>query len=79
MSELTCKELVEVVTDYVEGRLSEPDRRRFEAHLETCEGCTTYLQQMQETIRLTGVLREEHVPPRARAELLQAFRAWRSG
>jgi anti-sigma factor RsiW len=79
MSELTCRELVEVVTDYVEGRLSGPDRRRFEAHLETCEGCRNYLQQMQETIRLTGVLREEHVPPEAHAELRRAFRAWRSG
>jgi anti-sigma factor RsiW len=77
MSELTCRELVEVVTDYLEERLSQPDRRRFEEHLASCRGCSVYLQQMRETIRLAGVLREEHVPLPAQAELLNAFRAWR--
>ena len=76
MSELTCRELVEVVTDYLEGRLAQPDRRRFEEHLGTCRGCTTYLQQMRETIRLTGALREEHIPAPAQAELLRVFRGW---
>jgi anti-sigma factor RsiW len=77
MTELTCKELVELVTDYLEQRLAEADRRRFEDHLASCPGCSIYLDQMRKTIRLTGVLREGHMPRTAQAELLRAFRAWR--
>jgi predicted anti-sigma-YlaC factor YlaD len=77
MSELTCKELVEVVTDYLEAKLSDVDRRRFEEHLADCRGCSIYLHQMRETIRLTGELREEHVPPEGAAELLRVLRSYR--
>jgi anti-sigma factor RsiW len=73
---LTCAELVEIITDYLEGTLSPADRRRFDAHLDRCEGCRTYLDQMRETILAVGRLREEDVPPAARESLLQAFRAW---
>ncbi|HEX2045412.1 MAG TPA: zf-HC2 domain-containing protein [Gaiellaceae bacterium] len=75
--ELTCRELVEIVTDYVEGALPLPERARFEAHLRECPGCTTYVEQMRETVRLTGGLREEHLPPDARDTLLAAFREWK--
>ena len=74
---LTCRELVEIVTDYLEGQLPSRDRLRFDEHLLVCPGCTTYLEQMRETIRLTGVLREEDVPAPAREELLEAFRHWK--
>ncbi|MGN6358798.1 MAG: anti-sigma factor family protein, partial [Thermomicrobiales bacterium] len=51
-NELSCQELVELVTDYLEGALSAEDRARFEAHLATCRGCTAYVEQMRLTIRL---------------------------
>ncbi len=75
---LSCRELVELVSDYLEGALSIGDRMRFEAHIESCDGCTAYLDQMRRTIALTGRLREEDVEPAALGELLAAFRDWRS-
>jgi anti-sigma factor RsiW len=74
--ELTCRELVRLVTDYLEEALPEIDRRRFDAHLATCNGCTTYLAQIRDTIRITGTLTEESLAPEARDELLAAFRTW---
>jgi predicted anti-sigma-YlaC factor YlaD len=77
-NELTCKELVELVTDYLEGALAPTEHRRFEEHLAGCQGCRNYLQQMRETIRLTGKLTEEAIEPQAKEALLQVFRAWKS-
>jgi anti-sigma factor RsiW len=75
--ELTCKEMVEIVTDYLEGAMSEEDRSRFQRHLATCEGCTGYLRQMRETIRLTGMLTEDRIPEGQKEQLLVAFRGWK--
>ena len=75
--EMTCQELVEVITDYLEGTLPAPDRARFEAHLEECPYCESYLAQMRETIATLGDLREESLSPEVRAGLLEAFRGWR--
>ena len=75
--QMTCQTLVELVTDYLEGALPEADRRRLEAHLAVCDGCTRYLEQIRTTIRLTGRLREEDLHPEARERLLGVFRAWR--
>lgn len=75
---LTCQELVELVTDYLEEALSPADRERFETHLSTCRHCTAYLAQMRTTIRLTGKLTEADVTPDAEDELLKAFRQWKS-
>jgi anti-sigma factor RsiW len=76
--ELPCQELVELVTAYFEGSLSRRDRRRFEAHISGCDHCTAYVEQMRETIEATGRLTEEDLDPRARDELLAAFRGWRA-
>jgi anti-sigma factor RsiW len=76
-SDFSCRELVAVASDYLEGRLPASERARLEEHLAECEGCTTYLEQMRRTITLIGELREEHVPPEAFARLLGVFRAWR--
>lgn len=76
---MTCKELVELITDYLEGALSPDDRRRFEDHLATCEGCTNYLQQVKTTIMLIGSLHERMIDPQMQDELLAAFRDWRRG
>jgi anti-sigma factor RsiW len=76
-TELTCQELVELVTDYVEGILSPEDQARFERQLSICPGCVTYVEQFRETIALTGALREEDVPPPARSAMLAQFANWR--
>jgi anti-sigma factor RsiW len=74
--DLACRELVELVTDYLEGRLSPRQRRRFERHLAGCDGCTGYVEQLRVTIRVTGTLREDDLDPRLRDKLLAAFRDW---
>ena len=76
LPELPCRELVELVTDYLEDRLSPIDRARFEAHLTECEACRTYLEQFRQTIRVLGRLPEESLSPEAREALLTAFRGW---
>jgi anti-sigma factor RsiW len=77
--DLTCKELVELVTGYLDGGLRGRRRRRFEAHLAACDGCTRFLRQMEATIRLTGNLTEEQVTEEQKAVLLTAFRGWSTG
>ena len=74
--ELVCQELVEIVSDYLEGALPEADRERFETHLEICEGCRRYLDQMRTTIHVVGTLTEGDLDPDAREQLLQLFREW---
>jgi anti-sigma factor RsiW len=73
-----CVEVVELVTDYLEGALPRRVRRGLEAHLAGCPHCTEYLAQMRVTIRLTGRLRERDLPPPLRAELAELFAAWRA-
>jgi anti-sigma factor RsiW len=75
--DLTCKELVEVVTDYLEDQLTVAERTRFELHLCTCTGCRAYLSQMRAVVRAAGRLAERDIPVHAKLELLQAFRAWK--
>ena len=76
---LTCKELVELVTEYLDGGLSRRDRARFNAHIADCGNCTRYLEQFRETIRLTGTLREDDLSIEAAATLLAQFEGWRAG
>ena len=75
---IACRELVTLVTDYLEDRLPADDRARFDAHIAGCPHCTAYVAQMRETIRLTGTLREEEIPPEVRGALLAALRGWKS-
>ncbi len=76
--ELTCAELVELVTDYLEGVLPTEERSRFEEHLGDCEGCVVYLEQMRQTIAFTGRLKEDDLTAEAKADLVRAFRDWRA-
>jgi len=76
--ELSCQELVELVTDYLEKTLSPEDRARFERHLSVCPGCVTYLEQIRQTSALAGRISEESIPPEAEENLLRAFRDWKS-
>jgi anti-sigma factor RsiW len=75
--EITCRELVELVTDYFEGRLPDGDRVLFEAHLADCVHCVEYVAQMRRTIDVLGELSAETIEPAREAELLAAFRGWR--
>jgi predicted anti-sigma-YlaC factor YlaD len=74
---LTCKEVTEAITDYLEGNLSFGEGMRFQMHLGLCFGCRRYLRQMKLTIRTLGALPAEPIPPAVRDELIQRFRSWR--
>jgi anti-sigma factor RsiW len=76
---ITCQELVELVTDYLEDALPVPERARFDAHIADCEHCTAYLEQMRTTIVLTGRLGAEELAPESVEPLLEAFRGWHGG
>ena len=76
--DLSCQELVELITDHLEDALSADDRARFDRHLATCPNCRTYLDQMRLTIALTGQLSEDDLSPESRDALLEAFRAWKA-
>jgi hypothetical protein len=74
---ITCRELVEIVTDYLEGALPAEQAELFEQHITICEGCQRYLDQVRTTIAAAGRIREEDVPPATRDRLLAAFRDWK--
>jgi anti-sigma factor RsiW len=75
--DLVCRDVVEVVTDYLEGDMGPDERQRFDRHLADCDDCQAYLEQMRTVIRLAGRPTVEAVPPETMAGLLQAFRDWR--
>jgi len=75
--ELTCKELTELITDYLEERLSQTDRIRFEQHLSVCSGCVTYVDQMRVTIQAMGSKPPLKIPSSIEEPLLEAFRRWK--
>jgi predicted anti-sigma-YlaC factor YlaD len=77
-AQMTCKELVELVTEYLEGTLPEEVGVRMESHLSGCEGCTSYLEQMRQTIQLTGQIHEENLSEQQKDDLLKLFRDWRN-
>jgi anti-sigma factor RsiW len=72
----SCREVVELITEYLEGALSQAEREAVEHHLAVCRGCQAYLEQVRHVVRLTGRLAEEEIPPEIRAELVSAFRNW---
>ena len=76
---ITCQELTEVLTDYLEGVMAPEDVARFEAHLDVCDGCVTYVEQMRQTIRTVHELRPAEVAATVPEDLLAAFRAWKRG
>jgi hypothetical protein len=74
--ELICQELVEVITDYLEDRMPPERRLLFEEHVAFCSWCRTYLDQMQDTIRASGSLKQDDLSPETRDALVDAFRNW---
>jgi len=77
LKEMACQELVEVITDYLEGTLPEVDRMRFEAHLLGCPACHEYLEQMRTLIRLSRGLTARSLDTATVDSLLHAFRDWK--
>ena len=78
IEQLSCQELVELVTEYLEGSLPAESRMLFEKHLGTCEGCRNYLEQMETTVRLVGGLRPSDLTPEAERALRSALRTWKT-
>jgi anti-sigma factor RsiW len=77
LPEMPCRELVEVITDYLEGALTESDRLRMEEHLAECDACRDYVEQFRQTIALAGRVEPARLSDATRNELLSAFRDWR--
>ncbi len=75
---LDCIELVELVTDYLEGRLTPTDVARFDAHVAGCDGCSTYVEQIRATVAAVGTLTEGDLPVGAADALLAEFRDWKA-
>ena len=78
-TDLACQQAVELVTDYLEGRLSRRQTRRFEAHLAGCPHCTAYLEQIKTTIALSGEVEPDSLDPEARETLLEMYRHFHRG
>ncbi len=76
-TELSCRELVELITNYLDAALSHDELARFEVHIAACEGCETYLDQIRQTSVALGQLTEGAIDPDARNALMRAFRNWR--
>jgi predicted anti-sigma-YlaC factor YlaD len=76
--EIACQQLVELVTDYFEESLPPRQRELLEEHLQGCSGCRNYIEQMRQTIRLTGTVQEDEIPTDVRDGLLDVFRKWKS-
>ena len=73
---MSCRELVALVTEYLEGTLPRFERIRFERHVAVCPPCRAHLDEMRETIRASGAITEESISPAARDDLLEAFADW---
>jgi anti-sigma factor RsiW len=78
-AELSCKELVELVTSYLDDALEADVRSRFEEHIAVCKHCRAYLDEMRTTITLCGRLEPELLSSEARDALLASFRGWKNG
>jgi anti-sigma factor (TIGR02949 family) len=76
-TEFKCQEMIEVVTNYLDDALPPDEQQRFERHLSYCAGCNTYVDQIRETIRQTGMVPHESLPPALREKIVAQFRNWK--
>ena len=77
MDNLSCQEVVELVTDYLEQALLPEKRVQFEEHIADCPGCDTYIEQVQQTIVMLRNLAKQPMFPETKQELLEIFRNWK--
>jgi anti-sigma factor RsiW len=75
--DITCRQAVGLMTDYLDGVLGPDDRALVEAHLGECEYCAEHLRQIRITVAVTGRIREDDLDPAARADLMEVYRRWR--
>ncbi len=75
--QLTCEELVEIVTEYLDGGLSDAERERFEEHVVVCSGCANYLDQIRMTIEIAGRVTVDDLMEETKTDLLAAFKDWK--
>jgi anti-sigma factor RsiW len=75
---LTCQQVVELMTDYVEGVLLPDERGRFEAHLAHCDACARYLEQLRATLDVLAQMTPPEPDPVLREELVAFYRRYRS-
>jgi anti-sigma factor RsiW len=71
---ITCEELVELATEYLEGSLPPETVELLERHLDECEGCESHIDQVRATIAVITASGSEPVPAETRDALLAAFR-----
>lgn len=76
-TDLTCRQIIDLVTDYLEGGLGREERLNFERHLVWCSWCRDYLDHMRKTIELTGRPDPTEPPSPLREELVEVFRDWK--
>ena len=72
-----CQEIVELASEYLEGAMTPEEMTRFELHLNLCDGCYAFLEQVRTTSELSGALPEEQIPEELKSKLLTAFRDWK--
>jgi hypothetical protein len=77
-NDLSCKELMELVTEYLENSLPLSEKAQFKAHLALCQGCRIYLDQLRQTVHTVGYATEEPLDPITREKLLALFRNWKN-
>lgn len=77
--DLSCRELVDLVTEYLEGAMDPQRRAVFEEHAEACPACLEHLEQIKLTVRATGSVRRDDISREARDTLLEQFRGWKRG
>ena len=75
---ISCQEVVELVTDYLDQALPADEAALFEQHINFCDGCIWYVEQIKSTAQALGEVREEHISPEAKDRLMTAFRNWRN-
>ena len=75
----SCQEVVELASEYLEGAMSTEQMTRFELHLNLCDGCSGFVEQVRATVAMARVLPEEEIPDDLRGRLLAAFRDWTRG
>jgi anti-sigma factor RsiW len=75
-SDLTCRELVELITDYHERALPPDERIRVEQHLVVCSACTRYEQQLRAAVRLAATIQLDDLGPESRRALLDSLEEW---
>ena len=71
-----CREVVELVSEYLEGAMTPEQTTRFELHLNLCDGCFSFVEQVRTTAAMAGRLSEDQIPDEMKSKLLTAFRDW---